>query len=84
MEKREKAVEKILVKQKKSDERMSRERIDLDKAAVQMKRDSDSIFQREMKLWQDKKDLGKERKTFDAKMSKARGDLSREKEKERK
>ena len=84
VEKRENDVEKILVKQKKSDERMSRERIDLDKAAVQMKRDSDSMFQREMKLWQDKKDLGKERKTFDATMSKARGDLSREKEKVRK
>ena len=46
-----------------------------------MKRDSDSLFEREMKLWQDKKDLGKEKKSFDAKMCKGREDMSREAEK---
>ena len=73
VEKREKEVEKTVAKQKKREEQ-------LEKAQMQVKRDGESMFQRETKLWQDKKELVNEMCKFDAKVHQSRKDIKREKE----
>ena len=60
---------------------MTEQCVGLDKAQKQAKLDSDSLFQREAKLWQDKKDLGKKMRHFDSKMLQDRMDLRKEQEK---
>ena len=60
MGKREEAVGKSFAKLKEKEERMTVDRLVLEKSQKQAKLDSDSIFQRETKLSQDKKDLGKD------------------------
>ena len=52
----------------------------LGQAQKQMKADNDSLFQREMKLWQEKKDLSKERKTFEETMLVGRREMQKGKE----
>ena len=56
------------------------ERRRLTKAEKQTKSDNESLFQREMKLWQDKKDLNKERKMFEVVLAKGRRELRKGKE----
>ena len=52
----------------------------LTKAQKQTKSDNESLFQREMKLWQDKKDLNKERKMFEVVLAEGRRELRKGKE----
>ena len=56
------------------------ERRRLTKAQKQTKSDNESLFQREMKLWQDKKDLNKERKMFEVVLAEGRRELRKGKE----
>ena len=58
VEKREKEVEKTVAKQKKTGERLAMERVGLEKAQMQAKRDGESVFERETKLWREKKGVG--------------------------
>ena len=86
VEKSKIAVEKSLAEQKENEKRLTEQRVGLEKALIQAKLDSDSVFQREAKLWQDKKDLGKKMRHFDSKMHKDRilegwMDLRKEQEK---
>ena len=61
VEKRERKMEKTVAKQKVTGERLRKERLGLEKAQMQVKRDSESMFEREAKLWQDKKNCSKRR-----------------------
>ena len=75
--KRAKKVERLSIEEW-ADLRSERRR--LTKAQKQTKSDNESLFQREMKLWQDKKDLNKERKIFDAVLAEGRRELRKGKE----
>ena len=57
------------------------ERVGLEKAQMQVKRDCESMFERETKLWEDKKDLSKDKHMFDAKVLQSKKDIKREQEK---
>ena len=77
VEKREKEVEKTVATQKKTGDRLAMEQVGLEKAQMQAKRDGESIFERESKLWQDKKWLVKEQHIFDAKVLQIRKDIKK-------
>ena len=62
------ALATLLVKQKEKEKKMTEERVGLEKANIQAKLDSGSMFERETKLWQGKKDLGKDMRNFDDKL----------------
>ena len=47
--------EKTVAQQKKTGEQLTVERVTLEKAQMQVKRDCESMFQREAKLWDGKK-----------------------------
>ena len=81
VEKRENEVEKTVATQKKAGDRLAMEQVGLEKAQMQVKRDGESVFERETKLWQDKKELANDRCKFDAKVHQSRKDIKREKEK---
>ena len=81
MGKREKAVEKGLANLKVKEEKMSKEQVVPKKSQKQVKLDCDSMFHREMKLWHDKKDLGKDQRHFEEKMRQERIDLCKEQDK---
>ena len=80
VEKSEKSVEKTVAKQKKAGEQLTMERVGLEKAQMQVKRDCESMFERETKLWEDKKELVKDKHTFDAKVLQSKKDIKREQE----
>ena len=75
--KREREVEKTVAQQKKTGEQMTMERAGLEKAQMHVKRDSKSLFERETKLWRDKKELAKDRLLLDAQVLQSKKDIKR-------
>ena len=76
--KREREVEKTVAQQKKTGEqKMTMERAGLEKAQMHVKRYSESMFEREAELWQDKKELAKDRLLLDAQVLQSKKDIKR-------
>ena len=78
--KREKAVEKGLANLKEKEERMTKEKASFGISQKQTKLDSDSMFEGEIKLWHDKRDLSKDQRHFDERMRQERMDLQKKQE----
>ena len=71
-------MEKTVAQQKKTGEQMTMERAGLEKAQRHVKRDnSESMFEREAELWQDKKELAKYRLLLDAQVLQSKKDIKR-------
>ena len=77
-----KRARKLEKKNMKEAEGLRLDRLRVIKAQNQTRIDNESLFNREMKLWQDKKDLCKERKTFDAFRSRSMREARKGKEEE--
>ena len=70
-----KRARKLEKKNMKEAEGLRLDRLRVIKAQNQTRIDNESLFNREMKLWQDKKELSKERKMFNAMMVEGRNEL---------